>query len=140
MFSQQSSEEKLPMRVSFVTVSNNTDRKTYIHNVDEALVEGVQNHRWTRIAFGGRTKRGRAGVAFDVRSGIVSGHKIEPIPTELVKLVRHVPITQARTGLGYLLGGEDVLIGSEKHGLLLRRYGHGIEVFGSGNDSYQPHP
>ncbi len=128
------------MKVRFVTVSNANNRRPYVHDVDSALKSVTENHEWDRIAFGGRTEKGRAGVAINLFSGDVSGHKIDPIPKKLVPLVRHVLQSDVRKGLGYLLAGEDVLIGSETHGVLLRRYGDGIEVFGSGDDSYQPLP
>ena len=126
------------MRVLFITISDDAGPNTYQDEIDEALKVGANNAKVQRVAFGGRTDKGRAGIALDLSTGTISGHKIDAIPAELVPLVRHVPTAEARQGLGYLLAGEDVLIGSEEHGVLLRRFGEGIEVFGSGEDSYRP--
>ena len=93
------------------------------------------DERYTRIAFCGRTPKGRSGVAFDFSTMKVTGHKLEPIPEEMVDLVRHFPLEESRRGLQAAVNGEDVLIGSTEEGILLRWNGPTVQIYANGEDS-----
>lgn len=125
------------MIVRTIALSNGQDRNSFV-DLQEALWMAAHSDTYSRIAFVGHTKRGRAGVALEMYSGDVIGHKMEPLPEAFVNAVRHVPRTEGRHGLRLLLSGEDVLIGDEHNGTLIRWVGPGLEVFGVGQDSEDP--
>lgn len=126
------------MNVDFITVSNERHRRTYRHELDTALVAAAYGDEFNRIAFGGKTRVGRSGIALDIYDLKISGHKIERIPEDVCDLVVHFPLSEARHALRTLVEGEDVLIGTPEHGILIRRYGEDLQVFGAGEDSHQP--
>lgn len=124
------------MLVDFITLSGSSAvRRTFRDDKREAFVIAGENAHYSRIAFGGRTKRGRSGVALDLSEGKVSGHKMQNFTQEMTDHVRHLPIHKTREGVSVFLSGEDVLIGDEKEGVLLRWLGNELEVFGNGTDS-----
>lgn len=118
------------MQVTSLSVSDG--RRTRQCSVQEAL-ELASAGDFSRIAFAGRTKRGRSGIALDVLTGKVTGHKIDPFPPGIRDILWNAP--SAREGMKRALKGEDVIIGSDDNGIALKWLGNRIEVFGAGTDS-----
>jgi hypothetical protein len=128
------------MIVRFITVSQGSDRQTFrmdTHDLSEVFRLYQEGHRWNRIAFGGMTSLGRSGIAVDFGNHIVvSGHKIDPIPSELLNLVEH--FDDFSEAIKRLSEGGDVLIRGDDNNLILFKWnGHqsALEVFGLGNDN-----
>lgn len=120
------------MLVRKVVLSSKVARTTTVERFNElfALTDGYE-----RIAFVGSTAAGRAGIAFDLKNGVVTGHKMEPIPDILLDRVKHVPLTDAHEAFACLARGEDILLGDQRHGMLAQWVGTRIEVFGAGEDT-----
>jgi hypothetical protein len=96
-----------------------------------------EGHLWDRIAFGGVTDLGRSGIAIDFKDRIVvSGHKIDPVPSELLNLVEH--FDNFSEAIEQLCKGNDALIRGDENNLVLFKWnGHqsALEVFGHGYDN-----
>jgi hypothetical protein len=122
------------MNVQFICVSGG-GKRCWSENLGQLLTKIVSKPDYTRIAFGGRTQLGKSGVAINLLTGKVTGHKLEPIPYELLNLVRHVPLSEAYQGFEYLVRGEDVLIGTSEHGVAIKWNGTGLEIYAAGEDS-----
>ena len=124
------------MNVSFVTVAGRASA-TFTPAI-EAL-EAIEECAYDRISFGGKTRLGRSGVSLKVHDREVTGHKIAPIPDGLVRLVTHYGFEEWKAGLRAFARGEDVLIGTAEHGILLKWTGPGFEAYGAGRDTETLH-
>lgn len=120
------------MDVSFVSIAG---RQHETFNPAVEAVEAIEQGGYHRISFGGMTTLGRSGVTLNVINRRISGHKIEAMPERLPDLVRHFALEDGLKGLKAFAGGEDVLIGSTEHGILLRWNGLGFEAYGAGEDT-----
>ncbi len=123
------------MYVRFITLSNKKHRRIVRENKAQAIELAGAGDEYSRISFGGQTSRGRSGIAIDLFSGNVTGHKIHAIPDELLPLVRHVKKDDVRQGLRMFLAGEDVFIGDPDNGIIMKHLGDELEVYGNGIDS-----
>lgn len=108
-------------------------------DIPDGAIEAIASGDYQRVSFIGRTDQGLAGVTLNVNSKRVSGHKLRPIPQELLNLVKHFSLDGAPEGLRAFARGEDVLIGDQTHGILLRWTGSGFEAFGAGLDTETLH-
>jgi hypothetical protein len=122
------------MHVQFISISGGRKQRRS-ENLHELLAIAASNNNYQRIAFGGRTPLGKAGVAINLIKGAVTGHKLEQIPDELLNLLQHVPLSRAREGLDILAKGIDVLIGDQRHGTAIKWNGTGLEIYAAGLDS-----
>lgn len=128
------------MIVRFITVTQGSVRQTFRMDTDdlsEVFRLYQEGHHWDRIAFGGVTSLGRSGIAIDFKDQlVVSGHKIDPIPSELLNLVEH--FDNFSEAIEQLSRGNDVLIRGDENNLVLFKWnGHqsALEVFGLGYDN-----
>lgn len=120
------------MNVLFVSIAG---RAHDTFNPAVEAVEAIESCAYDRISFGGLTALGRSGITLKVRDREVTGHKIQPIPEGLPDLVTHFGLDDWKTGLRLFARGDDVLIGTVEHGILLRWTGHGFEAYGAGTDT-----
>jgi len=127
------------MRVESICVSNNAGKQQKFEPTElhEALEHIGYGDLYSRVAFVGRMPAGRAGFALEIYEGAITGHKMDPVPAELLSRVAHFRLWEAREGFKALCHGNDVLIGKEKSCILLR-WNAFLEVFGTGIDSMAP--
>lgn len=130
------------MNVLFITiVGRQSGVNLKFDDIDDAMEEILTDPSIERVSFGGMTSPGRSGITLHLEKGgaRVNGHKIDPIPEELLQLVTHISLADAAHGLDTFANGTDILIGNADHGILLKWCGPGIEVFGAGHDTESPH-
>lgn len=125
------------MHVSCVSIASLNEINKF--SDPTGAIEAIASGFYHRISFVGTTALGRGGVTINLIDSKISGHKIQPIPEELLNQVRHFPLENASEGLKAFTEGEDVLIGDTHEGAVLRWSGRTFEVFGAGYDTETIH-
>lgn len=123
------------MHVRSLTASLDRRNREYADATAEDFAEVAQDPKYMRLAFVGRMPQGLAGVALDLTALRVRGHKLDPIPQELLAHVTHFPLRDMRQALQMASTGVDVLAGDTTHGFMIRWNGPAFEIFAAGEDS-----
>ncbi len=123
------------MHVRSLTATQNRRHREKLDATVQDLQRAAKDKRFVRIAFVGRVPRGLAGVALDLNHLRVMGHKLEPIPENLLDRVVHFPLEGMRDALRAASQGVDMLAGDVEHGFMIRWNGPSFEIFAAGDDS-----
>lgn len=129
------------MQVKFIVLTprrEGTEAELGIESIANACRDFGLDPQFKRIAFGGRTMRGRGGVTLTIRDGSVEigGHKLEPISADLAKEAVVFDASRVRDAFQEFCRGMSVLIRAEDGNAILLRWDPvAPEVFAVGNDS-----